>query len=163
MYLRYLYLSICFGIQTRTGSVIRPPGVIIDSVNDALTVAIWADNSKTVFRREQWRPRDEPDWSQPATLQRSLRAIALPEEPQITAALSTGTRFYYDLPTVRNFYAHKGRGSALSVKNVMKNYPVPTGLSPTAFLQHPGPRRPATVLETWLDDMASVFFNVSRI
>jgi len=73
-----------------------------------------------------------------------------------TTALGYSTNVFSDLPAFRNYFAHKGKGTAISVQNVARRYAVPPGLRPSEIMLSLPAGRPQSLLMDWLDDIRNV-------
>jgi hypothetical protein len=77
---------------------------------------------------------------------------------EVEAALGISTRVFEDLPTFRNFYAHRNEDSARKAVELARRYYLITGFRhPTQVLAQPAYRRPQALILDWLDDLAVIF------
>lgn len=98
--------------------------------------------------------RDEPKWHDVSMFLKTCQAIQCSHLMNIQAALSVQTRVFYDLPTFRNFYAHRNEESAeKALALARKQYLITTAVHPTDALTTPAIRRPQSLVLDWLDDM----------
>jgi hypothetical protein len=76
---------------------------------------------------------------------------------QVQAALSLQTRVFFDLPSFRNFYAHRNRESAESAILLAKrNYLIAGPNHPSDVLAEPARNRPQALILDWIDDMSAI-------
>ena len=152
---RAYYLACALGGSDSQGSPVVTRSSRLNSVNDAITIAVWANNQKLILTKKTWRPRDEPDWNQPAVLHKSLSAIAARNKANVESATSVGSKVFEHLPKARNFYAHRGPGTAPIAVRIATRYPIPSNLPhPTQVLNFKTTKLPeGTVLLTWLSDI----------
>ena len=100
--------------------------------------------------------RDEPTWHSRRALLGVGRIVALSNLAQLQAALALPSAAIDDLPTARNFYAHRNGETAAKVEKLMGRYVMPTQVHPTEFLRKSALGRPASVLEDWLGELDDV-------
>ncbi|MEZ0610455.1 hypothetical protein ACAW74_18215 [Fibrella sp. WM1] len=134
-FLRSLYLSLTIEARSTKGKKIiaTPP---IPSFNAAIGIAI---NANSRFPRNPptsgtWNRRDEPSWHNLTMFRNACQALNCSYIIDIDTALSIGTRAYRDLPTIRNYYAHRNESTVQNVKNLAYYYGIPRSLSPTEIL-----------------------------
>ena len=82
--------------------------------------------------------------------------VALSNLAQLTAALALPYAVIDDLPTARNFYAHRNPETAAKIKRKMARYVMPTQAHPTDVLRRSVLGRPVSVLEEWLEELDDV-------
>lgn len=76
---------------------------------------------------------------------------------EIRMAFSVSTRVFDDLPTFRNYYAHRNEESAKKAIYIARRYYVISGASsPTEALATPALKRTQPLILDWLDDMSVV-------
>lgn len=101
--------------------------------------------------------RDEPSWHDTATFLRICNELAPTNLDDIRAALSMQTRVFADLPTFRNFYAHRNEESAAKAVGLAKRHYLISGVRhPTEALMKSASNRPQPLLLDWLDEMEVV-------
>jgi hypothetical protein len=101
------------------------------------------------------RRRDEPTWLQPSTILVLARTLSLSNESNLTAAMSFPTTAFRDLPSVRNFYAHRSPETAQKVKSIALRYGV--GIRhPNEFAVGRWGSRSQIIVEEWIDDLRDV-------
>ena len=97
--------------------------------------------------------RDEPTWHSRRDLIKVGRIVALSNLAQVQAALALPSAAIDDLPTARNFYAHRNGETAAKITNLMGRYVMPTQDHPTEFLRMSVLGRPCSVLEEWIEEL----------
>ena len=101
--------------------------------------------------------REEPAWHDVNTLLKTCTQIGPSNQSNIIAAMSLQTRVFADLPTFRNFYAHRNEESARKALDIARRqYLIMKTNHPTEALGKPAIRRPQALLLDWLDEMQSV-------
>ncbi len=101
--------------------------------------------------------RDEPAWHDINILLRTCVEIQPSHEPDIRRALSTQARVFYDLPTFRNFYAHRNQESARKALDLARyQYLISGAKHPTDALCTPARKRPQALVLDWLDEIEVV-------
>lgn len=101
--------------------------------------------------------RDEPKWSDTSTFLKACGALSPSNMADIQAALSIQTRVFSDLPTFRNFYAHRNEETAARAIGIAKRHYLISGVHhPTEALLRPATKRPQPLLFDWLDEMQIV-------
>lgn len=109
-----------------------------------------------ILRRRTWTCRDEPAWHEPATILDTCDELQCSNLSQLHAALSTGTKVFEYLPTVRNFYAHRNECTARKVIPVARYYSIVAKPHPTTILFSVAHSRTQSLLLDWLDDVRIV-------
>jgi hypothetical protein len=153
-FVRAYYISCSLGARLLNGSrvLIAQPGILTGS--DAVRFA--AQRIKRKSLGVAWRPLDEPSWRQPTTLLRISSAIGFSHNGQVTAAFSTATKVFDDLPEFRNFYAHRSEVTAGQVTALATAWGITARLHPSEVIASYLPGRPQNVIADWIDDVATV-------
>jgi hypothetical protein len=131
------------------------------SVEQAVGLAIQRVNPSRYGNgtRTRWTWFDEPKWQEPATLLNCLRAVGADNISVVTRGLTLPTRTLTDLPTFRNFYAHRNRSTASKVGAILPIYGFPRGTEISTALLSPAisgiTPRPQILLFDLIDDLAS--------
>lgn len=90
-------------------------------------------------------------------LVRTCSALQPSNETDVHSALSVQARVFYDLPTFRNFYAHRNEESAKkAIELARQQYLITGARHPTEALSSPAMRRPQALVLDWLDEMQAV-------
>jgi hypothetical protein len=72
----------------------------------------------------------------------------------IQSALAYPTTFFADMPTIRNFFAHRNKESAYKVLRLASSkYALGHIKEPHDFLRALLPQRPTTLMLDWIDDL----------
>ncbi len=148
---RAYYLSWFMKPRTLTGqrvSCTQP----LRSFQDALLFAIRHSRSPGYKRASSMR-RDEPAWHDPGNLLSLARAVGPSNIEQISSVLSFGATYPSNLPTVRNFYAHRNDETFRKVQNKAVLLGLGTNLRPCEFVCAALPLRPQNVISDWLDEI----------
>ena len=148
-FVRSYYLSWFIPAKTITGKQITSVQKFTSFV-DAIVFAIRR------LRRPSYRGtparRDEPPWHEPRTLLTLAADLRVSNLGQIQAAFSINASFVENLPTVRNFYAHRNQETFQRVQR--RGTLLGLGLlRPCELLSTPLPRRPQNILTDWLDEI----------
>lgn len=102
-------------------------------------------------------PADEPDWKAPHALSRIAVSLSLSNIAEIQKAFSRASAAFTDLPTLRNFYAHKDKGTYVKIARLATTkYKTASLDSPTTLLTNVLPSRSDTLLAEWLADIRAV-------
>lgn len=101
--------------------------------------------------------REEPAWHDINVLVKACGALQPSHQTDVYAALSLQSRAFSDLPTFRNFYAHRNEESAQKAIQLARRQYLITGAGhPTEALSLPAIKRPQALLLDWLDEMQAV-------
>jgi hypothetical protein len=149
---RTLYLSAATGAVDGGGQKVSTT-VPISSVPNALTIAVHYFKPRLQAKSGPWSSRDEPDWQSPNVLLKALQLVGASNAEQVSAALSVPNDATRHLPTVRNFFAHRGETAAAKVRPLARQYSLGTGLRPEELCSSRGPRRPQSILSDWISEL----------
>jgi hypothetical protein len=101
--------------------------------------------------------RDEPAWYDTALFGRTSQELQCSHLAEVQAALSLQTRVFYDLPSFRNFYAHRNGESAQKAVQLARTQYLITGpRHPSDVLALPAKNRTQALILDWLDDMRAM-------
>ena len=156
IFCRFFYLSCALGGKDANGSRIVSGGGSFQTTQDALTLAVHEVKPRLRSKTGPWTYRDEPTWHQIDEFTRVMRALNPSNLSNVLKAVSLTTNVFQDLPTFRNFFAHRGEHTARKARSVANSYLVSTQLHPTSILVSYQPGRPQTILRDWLDDLRIV-------
>jgi len=106
--------------------------------------------------------RDEPTWFSKAVILDVFSAVGVTTLSQVRAALSLPSRSIDDLPTLRNFYAHRNEETADKARRLARRYGLAAPRHPTELVRIRLLRRSATLLEDWLFELAEIVDTMSR-
>lgn len=141
---RSYYLSCMHGAKRILGGRVALASVAVNSNSDALNF------SKHQFT---YRRNNEPVWHEPRTLLKLFRAAGASNLTQVQAALSVSPLVFKELPTIRNFFAHRCEETAKNATNLARRLGVSVGLRPSEIMCTQLPGRPQGVLADWIDDI----------
>lgn len=142
---RSLFLSSVFCAKRAGGGKVKC-STVLPSVKDAISFSV-----ATI------KPRGtEPNWGDPFILLRLLGAIGASNFADVKAALSYPTNVFRDLPTMRNFFAHRDEGTARKTARVARAAGVNVQLRPSEILCSRSPGRPQNVITDWIDDVRNI-------
>lgn len=113
-------------------------------------------NPSRISREREFKIRE------PRFIERVMSSCAASNLLSVQAAFSLPTTLFSDLPTVRNFYAHRNDDTWRKVRlraNGMGVFGVQTT---DELLRAPLPGRPVRVFEDWLDDAELFFYELTR-
>jgi hypothetical protein len=101
--------------------------------------------------------RDEPKWHEVSLLHKTCKEMQCSHLADVQAALSLPARVFHDLPTFRNFYAHRNEETAAKALSLARqNYLIVGHSHPsTALAAVPG-TRPQCLLLDWIDELETV-------
>lgn len=153
---RAYYLSCLLGPKAQRGHRVKA-GAAFTDFNAAIGLAVLRFKPSAAPKADgTWHRRDEPTWHDPAVLRSLLTVIAASNRMDVDAALSVGTRVFLDLPTVRNYYAHRNHRSETAAQSVAANYTIPLTLTVDDILLTPAVGRPGPLIDDWLADLRTV-------
>ena len=148
-FVRAYYLSWFMKPRTMTGQRVSCSRHF--SFQDALLFAIHQRSPR--YRGARPSRRDEPTWHDPTNLLSFATAVGVSNFGQIASALSFGATYWSNLPTVRNFYAHRNDETFRKVQAKAALLGLGTNLRPCEFLCTALPSRPQNLISDWLDEM----------
>lgn len=151
---RTMYFSVCLGVRDANGT----------HVTTSKTFANFDDaqrHASQFFKKYPLPPgqlshRDEPNWLEPKVLQKLLDDIGASNASTVDTALSLQTRVFQGLPSVRNFYGHRGQDTARKASNVGRQYQLGGGLHPTELCLSFAPNRSQSILKDWIFDLRTI-------
>ena len=126
------------------------------TTTDALNQAVWLSNSRKNGQYRNWSHRDEPSWGDQSAIAPLFRKLAPTNLGDLSSGWSVPTEVMKDLPTFRNFYAHKSEDSVVKAKKRYIKYSISSSYSPTEALLHRTPSKATPVVVGWLYDLQSV-------
>ena len=98
---------------------------------------------------------DEPSWHRKSQFLKVVRRSGLTTEQQIVSAIGLQVRVLDDLPTARNFFAHRNEETARRCRRLSRHYMLPS-IHPTKMLSSRSRGGQVTVLEGWLLELETV-------
>jgi len=151
---RSMYFSVCSGARDANGVRITTNVGLTDYLDAQLFAA--SQFTRRPLIRGKVTHREEPNWLDPAILQKLLKQVGASNEATVDAALSLQTRVFRDLPSVRNFFGHRGKDTALKAAAVGRNYGKPGSMHPTDLCLAYAPGRPQSILLDWSADIRTI-------
>jgi hypothetical protein len=132
-YCRAFYISSAMRARDASGRRVQiSPSSPIRTIEDAITVAVHRIAPDLRSQSGPWEPRDEPDWS--LQLGPCLREVGASNLPKFERAVGFRPEARNDLRTLRNFFAHKGEGTAVKVQALTGKYGVRGSPCPMDFV-----------------------------
>jgi len=150
-FVRCYYLSCCLGATTTSGHVVTT-ATAFPTAADAIRYAALHLKGKRL--KATWNPLEEPTWRQTTTLTRIAPLAGFSNLGQITAAFTLPTTVFDDLPSVRNFYAHRCHDSFVTVDQWAQSKGFPQRKHATHVLDTHLAGRPQSVMSDWLDEIS---------
>lgn len=99
---------------------------------------------------------------EPRLIERVMASCSATNLISVQAAFSLPTTLFSDLPTIRNFYAHRNDDTWRKVKMRANGMGILGVRTTDELLKAPVPGRPVTVFEDWLDDAELFFYELTR-
>lgn len=151
---RAYYISCLYNVRLARGLEVQvnPPFSGRGEV-DALR---WAVNRGRKKKLKTWTGRDEPAWQSTSKLIDLCTDLQCSHLADVLVALSSPSRVFVDLPTYRNFFAHR---NALTLRAALQAAPtlgVPGTLRPAEALMYRPPTARRGTLDQWLTDLQDV-------
>lgn len=101
--------------------------------------------------------RDEPPWHDVALFYRTCQHLQCSHLAHVQTALSLQTRVFQDLPSFRNFYAHRnGESAEKAVQLAKRIYLIAGPTHPSDVLAQPARNRTQALVLDWLDDISAI-------
>ena len=113
-------------------------------------------NPTRVARQHEFKIRE------PRFIERVMSSCSASNLISVQAAFSLPTTLFSDLPTIRNFYAHRNDDTWRKVKIRAQGLGVYRVRTADELLTSGLPGRPVTVFEDWLDDAELFFYELTR-
>lgn len=152
---RSAFLSCAMGARHPVHGRIRTPHGILNA-QEALDRAVWFKDARKAGQSRRWSHRDEPGWGDQRAVSAAFAKLDPTNLGDLRSAWSVPTDVMNDLPTFRNYYAHKSQESAEKVSRLLPKYGVPSGKNPTQALLHRNPFHSTPMLLNWLYDLRNV-------
>jgi hypothetical protein len=150
-----LYLSSALGALDRNGRrIVATPA---QSPSEAIDLAVHAVRPRLRGIRRPWRDYELPDFQNKGHLTQALGYIGATIYGDVDTATSYPTRVLLDLPTMRNFYAHKAERAARTASSLGSHYGLAQPLPPPVLLCTPPKGRADILVVEWLADLAAIF------
>lgn len=103
-----------------------------------------------------WHRRDEPTWHEPRTLRTLSASIGCSNRQDIIDGFGINSRVFLDLPTFRNFYAHRNRESYDAALSLRTHYGITARGHPTSVLLARAYGRHQALILDWVADLRNV-------
>jgi hypothetical protein len=117
---------------------------------------VYAIRPKLRGTRKKWTRQELPDFQNKGHLTKCLAYINASISPDVDAAVSFSSRVLNDLPTMRNFFAHKSRDAASSASALGRHYGIVGRRSPDDLLVAVPPGAGDMLVREWLSDIAAI-------
>jgi hypothetical protein len=154
-FLRAYYLASATGAWLEDGSRVTGHGRTM-RVERALTSAVRTIDPSLSGHTGPWAHREEPNWLDPGIVLKLLIAHGLSNAGGFQNALAAGTGAHKRLLTFRNFVAHRGRRTALAVREMTRQLGIRANVDPIELPFHRAPRRPVPLFTDWLVELRAV-------
>lgn len=151
-YSRALYLSTCRGALTPQGKRLATKASLYKH-DDALRFACVRFKPSLKNYSGPWTHREEPNWLDPNTLLILLQDAGASNAGDVGAALSFQGRVLQDLPSLRNFFAHRAQNTAEKASRKMLGYGLSPRLHPSTFCLSYESGSSRSVLFNWLSEL----------
>jgi hypothetical protein len=122
----------------------------------AINLAVYAIHPELQGESRKWTRLELPDFQQKRVLTQTLNAIGATISPVVDAAVSFQSRVLDDLPTVRNYYAHKSERAARGAATVGPHYGITRPMTPHELLCEVPRGRGDILLREWLADLSAI-------
>ncbi|MFL5962928.1 MAG: hypothetical protein ACJ757_08575 [Gaiellaceae bacterium] len=154
-YSRCLFISAALGARDSAGNRLVTTPAADESY--AIDLAVHAIRPKLRGVRKTWSRQEQPDWQNKGHLAKAVKYIGAAIWPEVDAAVSYPSRVLQDLPTMRNFYAHKAERAAVSAMALGPRYGVTRRMSPHDLLCTSPPGASDVLVNEWLADLQAIF------
>lgn len=132
-YCRAFYLSSALGAREPSGGRVQiKPTSPIRSIDDAITVAVHRIAPDLRNKTGPWLPREEPDWG--GQLAVCFAELGASNSAKLERAVGLEPDALNHMRALRNFFAHKGYGSAKKARALTKKYGLRDEPHPVDFL-----------------------------
>lgn len=153
-YSRCFFISAALGARDSTGQIIVAAAVRTPA--DAEDLAVHALHPKLRAKSGPWSRRDQPDWQNKGHMLKALNYVGASVYGSVDQAVSYPTRVLSDLPTMRNFYAHKAERAADPARKLGRHYGITRRLSPPDLLCSVPKSGGDVLLNEWLADLSAI-------
>lgn len=159
-FLRSFYLSCVTRARQRSGAVVRVSSGVVIATEHAAIIECLKATGRSVPTGASIAPREEPDWGSKVTILKVARHLSLSNVKTIENGFSVKTDVYEHMKTVRNFYAHRGQGTAKKISGLSQRLSLTNTRRATELLFMRMPRRPQTVFEQWVAECRIVAYGI---
>lgn len=153
-YSRCFFISAAMGARDATGQTIVAATVATPA--DAEDLAVHALHRNLRAKSGPWSRRDQPDWQNKGHMLRALNYVGASVYGSVDQAVSYPTRVLSDLPTMRNFYAHKAERAGDPARKLGRHYGITRRLSPPDLLCTVPRSGGDVLLNEWLADLSAI-------
>jgi hypothetical protein len=153
-YSRCFFLSCALGARDGSGQLTAQTRAA--TVDGALTLAVHAVKPKLRGTTRPWSRRDLPDFQNKGQLAKTLKYIQASVSPQVDVALAYQSRVLSDLPTARNFFAHKAEDAANKARGLAPRYGITRVSAPETLLCTVPSSGADILLREWLADLTAI-------
>lgn len=134
-YCRAFYLSSALGAREPSGGRVKiTPPRAINSMEDAVTIAVHRMDPELRGKTGPWRPQQEPIWSDQHQLATCFKELQASNLPKLERALGLEPDALNHMRTLRNFFAHKGAVSSGKTASIASRYGHHNAPHPVDFL-----------------------------
>jgi hypothetical protein len=109
-----------------------------------------------VSRTKNFTHSQHPEWRDPGVIRKLLDAMQASNLAAWQLGIGVQSRVTRDLPTMRNFFAHKNRESAGRAHALRRHYGVTQSLSPWELLAVVPPQSQQPLVREWMDDLTAM-------
>jgi hypothetical protein len=132
-YCRAIYLSSAMRAREPSGGRVQiNPTAPIQSLDDAITIAVHRIDRRLRNRSGPWHPTQEPDWGSQLAI--CLAELGASNLPKIKRAVGLEPEALNHMRALRNFFAHKGVVSARKARGLTAKYGLQNEPDPVDFL-----------------------------
>ena len=151
---RSFYLSCVLSAKTVSGRRITI-STTIANFNDAIGLVIPANKKRhaTPNNAGIWHRRFEPTWHDPRVIMDICNQIGCSNITQIQSGFSGGLTVFNNLPTFRNFYAHRNQQTEYAAMQIASQYGISNLLKPSQILLSLPLNRSQPLLIEWIDEL----------
>lgn len=144
--------------QSASGSVVSHTQTgVVDEATAVIRALLVLNPQFKVPPSGKIDPRREPDWRRKDVILALVGGFGFSNATTITSALSYPTTFFDELPTVRNFFAHRDAVTANQVGTIAyKKYGITKIQHPVEFVNDVLPSKSDSLIREWLSDMSSI-------
>jgi hypothetical protein len=100
-----------------------------------------------------WDRRKEPTWHVPDTIVKLADKLKFSNYSHVGASMSLGFRVFDDLPSFRNYFAHRNAHTQGIAQRLAPRYGVSPVLRPWDILASRATGRPQAIIVDWIDDV----------
>ena len=157
-FVRAYVLSCWRGVRLRSGAQVGiaptfPPRTENEFLGWAINRYRKPKNKVRPGPKGEYPSRDEPAWFKLQTLLDLVSDMGCSNEAEIRIAVSSKPTVFGQLPTFRNFFAHRNRFTQTDAVTAASSLGLPSGLGPASALVYRPPTRSVSTLDEWLLDL----------